>query len=233
MERKWRYSGFQSATDTQVTLAATPVYSASNVFSITPATPPLLATDDIYYIVLKSDSSGVTNGNAFTVTIPSNGVTTSATPPTISAVTTQAITMDTVAPTITMLGPSNNATGVPISAMIGVGFSETMSPFSLNPSNITLTAGGNPVGAAINSFSQGFNLIISNPPTFAPSSRFARVTSANFAFYQMNGTSPIVPGGGSYVLPSVSDVVYFQHDTFPAEVGIVTNATLTSGTFCY
>src|SRR3989338_6930301 len=58
-------TGFQSASDTQVTLAATPVYGASSTFVITPAVAPTLATDDIYYIVLKSDSSGVTNNNAF------------------------------------------------------------------------------------------------------------------------------------------------------------------------
>ena len=56
----WKESGsavgFQSANagqDTQVTLAATPVYGASNTFTITPAVAPTLATDEVYFVVLK------------------------------------------------------------------------------------------------------------------------------------------------------------------------------------
>ncbi|MEK7523200.1 MAG: hypothetical protein AAB569_06450, partial [Patescibacteria group bacterium] len=109
----WRETGggpgFQSASDTQITLATAPVYSATNIFSLIPVAPPTLVTDNIYYVVLKSDTSGVTNNNAFTVTVPANGITTNTAPPTITALTTQAITIDTVAPTITATGPANSA----------------------------------------------------------------------------------------------------------------------------
>src|SRR3989338_4766166 len=47
----------------------------------------------------------------------------------------------------------------------------------------------------------------------------------------MRGTNPIIPQGGTYTTPVAGDIVYFQHDTFPPEVGVVTTATLTSGTF--
>src|SRR3989338_4833489 len=55
--------GLQSAggtPDSQVTLAASPQYSASNIFTLLPAVPPALVTDELYYIALKSDSAGVT-----------------------------------------------------------------------------------------------------------------------------------------------------------------------------
>ena len=230
MERKWRYSGFQSATDTQITLATAPVYSATNIFSLIPVAPPTLVTDNIYYVVLKSDTTEVTNNNAFTVTVPANGITTNTAPPTITALTTQAITMDTVAPTITATGPANSAVGVPISSMIGVGFNEAMSPFSLNSSNITLTA-GSVVGVAISSFPQGFNLIISNQPTYASSSIFSKVANVVFGNFNIPSSGQFFPQGGTYVSPTAGDIVYFQNSTFPAELGIITNAALTAGTF--
>src|SRR3989338_7361308 len=84
----WKESGsavgFQSANagqDTQVTLAATPVYGASNTFTITPAVAPTLATDDIYYIALLSDSSGITNNNAFRFILAGDSIVTSVTSP--------------------------------------------------------------------------------------------------------------------------------------------------------
>ena len=73
-------AGFQGqGTDTQVTLAASPVYGASGLFTITPASAPSLVTDDIYFIVLKSDTTGLTNSDAFTVTIAAHGIVTSST----------------------------------------------------------------------------------------------------------------------------------------------------------
>jgi protocatechuate 3,4-dioxygenase beta subunit len=44
-------------------------------------------------------------------------------------------------------------------------------------------------------------------------------------------STPVFPQGGSYAIPAAGDIVYFQHDTFPPELGIVTDATLTGGTF--
>ncbi|MBI4252589.1 Ig-like domain-containing protein [Candidatus Uhrbacteria bacterium] len=92
--------GLNGAGDTQVTLAASPVYGASNAFTITPATAPTIASDDVYFIVLKSDTSGVTNNNAFTVNMATNAITTSGTSPTIGVFSTPPIAMDTTAPTI-------------------------------------------------------------------------------------------------------------------------------------
>ncbi len=223
--------GFQSATDTQVTLAATPVYSASNIFSITPATPPALLTDDVYYVVLKSDSSGTTNNNAFTVTIPSNGVTTSATPPTITPVTSRTITIDTTAPTLNTgtSSPADASTGVPISTFIHMTFSEQLDQTTLNPSNITLTAGG-AVSGSIRPFPDGFDFVVSNPPTYTVSTSFAKFNIVSSSFFQIFGSSPIFPQG-NYSAPVVGDIVFAQRETFPAELGLVTNATLTSGTF--
>lgn len=121
-------AGFQgTGVDTQITLSA-PTYGAAGSLILTPASPPALVTDDIYYVVIKTDTTGVTSGNAFTVTVPTDGVVTSVTPPTITLLTTAAITMDTVAPTIdtNSTGPANGSTGVPISAFIHVGLSENL-----------------------------------------------------------------------------------------------------------
>ncbi|MBI4599645.1 Ig-like domain-containing protein [Candidatus Uhrbacteria bacterium] len=92
--------GLNGAGDTQVTLAASPVYGASNAFTITPATAPTIASDDVYFIVLKSDTSGVANNNAFTVNMATTAITTSGTSPTIGAFQTPPIVMDTTVPTI-------------------------------------------------------------------------------------------------------------------------------------
>ncbi len=232
-------TGFQAsgvATDTPVTLAAAPVYGASNTFTLTPAVPPLIATDDIYYVVLKSDTSGVTNSNAFTMTIPTNGVVTSDTSPTITQVTTAPITMDTVAPTIdnSRTGPGNPstpATNVPISAFVNVGFSENIDSTTINNTNITLTTGGSPVGVGFKTMPDGFAVTVSDPPTYATStSRFAKVANTAFGFFMIPGSGSITPMG-SYTTPAAGDIVYFQHETFPAELGIITAATLTAGTF--
>ena len=59
----------------------------------------------------------------------------------------------------------------------------------------------------------------------------AKIANTTFGFFQSMGTSPIFPQGGTYTAPVAGDIVYFQHDTFPPELGLVTNATLTSGTF--
>lgn len=224
-------AGFQAASDTQQTLAASPVYGASNTFVITPAVAPTLATDDIYYVVLKSDTAGVTNNNAFTMTIAANGIVTSVSSPTVTAVTTQAVIMDTAAPTVSVSGPASGSTGVPISTFVGVNFNENVAPGTLNPTNVTFTQGGTAVGNSLKAFPIGFNLIPSSAPAYAASSNFAKAAGTTFAFYQMNGTNPVAPQGGAYTAPVAGDIVYFQHDTFPPELGLITNATLTSGTF--
>ncbi|MBI5465969.1 MAG: carboxypeptidase regulatory-like domain-containing protein [Candidatus Kerfeldbacteria bacterium] len=83
---------FDGTPDTQVTLATNPVYAASNAFTLTPGgacgATCTLAENQIFYVALRPDSSGVTNGNAFTVTFPANGLATTASSPTVTAVTT-------------------------------------------------------------------------------------------------------------------------------------------------
>ena len=102
--------GLNGAGDTQITLAASPVYGASNAFTITPETAPTLASDDVYFIVLKSDTSGVTNNNSFRMSMAANAIVTSGTSPAIPVFQTPAIRMDTSAPTISSVAPVNLAT---------------------------------------------------------------------------------------------------------------------------
>ena len=89
----------------------------------------------------------------------------------------------------------------------------------------------NSVGTAVSAFPRGFNLIISNPPTYSSGSIFSKVAGVVFGFFNIPSSGSFFPQGGSYVVPTAGDIVYFQHDTFPAELGIITNATLTAGTF--
>src|SRR3989344_85288 len=226
-------AGFQgSGTDTEVALTASPTYASATTFVLNPASDPTLATDDIYFIVFKSDSSGVTNANAFTVGIAADGdIVTSASNPTITPVTSRAIAIDTVAPTL------NSATSFPQSGSIGqaismfphMTFSEQLDQTTLTSTNITLTA-GSAVGGAIRAFPDGFDFVISSPPTYTASTSFAKFATVSTAFFQIFGTSAISPQG-AYSAPAVGDIVMSQRETFPPELGLVTNATLTSGTF--
>src|SRR3989344_3456595 len=122
-------AGFQGqGTDTQVTLANTPQYAASNVFTITPASAPTLSTDETYFVVLKTKSAPV-NANAFTIAVAANGdIVTSATNPSITAVTSRTITIDTTAPTLNtaMSFPQTASTGAPIMMFPHMTFSEQM-----------------------------------------------------------------------------------------------------------
>src|SRR3989338_10022449 len=108
-------AGFQfwGTPDTQVTLAASPVYGASDTFTITPngscGATCVLATDGIFYIALKPDTSGVTNNNAFIVTLPANGIATTTAPPTVTVVTTPPIMMDSEPAAIRANGVSGAA----------------------------------------------------------------------------------------------------------------------------
>ena len=225
-------AGFQGqGTDTQVTLANTPQYAASNVFTITPASAPTLSTDETYFVVLKTKSAPV-NANAFTIAVAANGdIVTSATNPSITAVTSRTITIDTTAPTLNtaMSFPQTASTGAPIMMFPHMTFSEQMDQTTLIPANITLTA-GSAVNGAIRPFPDGFDFVISSPPTYLADSRFAKLTTVSTSFFQIAGTSPIFPQG-TYSAPVVGDIVITQRETFPAELGLVTDATLTSGTF--
>lgn len=187
-----------------------------------------------YFIVVKTSVSAV-NAHAFTLGVAPGSTAFSANTPvgTPVAVTTSSVAVDTVAPTVdtSRTGPANGSTGVPISAFIHMSFNENLDQSTLNPSNVTLTTGGTPVGASIKPYPDGFDVVVSGPPTYAASSRFAKASTVSTGFFMMmNPGSTVFPQGG-YTAPSAGDIIIMQHDTFPPEVGVITNATLTAGTF--
>src|SRR3989338_6742885 len=66
-------AGFQGAgTDTQVTLTGTPTYASGTTLILNPNVDPSISTDDVYFVVLKTNPSA-TNNNAFTVGIAADG----------------------------------------------------------------------------------------------------------------------------------------------------------------
>lgn len=234
--------GSFDAADDVVPLSAIPVWQSfgtNATTTLTFANAEVVPADDTgnnsgndYFIVLQTTGSAV-NTHAFLAQVnPTNIGWTGVPPAGPTTVQTNAITIDTVAPTLNVntTGPANNSTGVPVSTFIHLGFSENLNPTTLNPNTITLTTGGNAVGTAIRPFPDGFDLVVSSPPTYASASRFAKASTVSTGFYMINGTNTIFPQGG-YTSPTVGDIVYTQLDTFPPEVGIITNATLTSGTF--
>lgn len=228
--------------DFVVPLASAPVWvsSGSNATTtLTFAAADVVPANDTggnagndYFIVIQT-TAGAVNGHAFLAQmIPTNIGWTGAQPAGPTAVQTNTTTVDTVAPTLdtTRTGPANNSTGVPVSTFIHLSFNENLDQTTLNSSNITLTTGGTPVGVATRPFPDGFDLVVSSKPTYAAASRFAKASTVSSGFFNINGTNTIFPQGG-YTSPTAGDIVYTQLDTFPPEVGLVTNATLTSGTF--
>src|SRR3990167_6003052 len=173
-----------------------------------------------YFIVIQT-AGGAVNTHAFTANMYPGSIQWDAnTPPTTPlAVSTNTIRIDTVAPTldVSMTGPANGSTGVPVSTFIHLGFNENLDQTTLNPNNVTLTIGVNSVGVALRPFPNGFDLIVSNPPTYTPASRFAKATTVSTGFFQISGTNTIFPQGG-YTAPARGDIVYTQTDTFPPEV---------------
>ncbi len=226
--------GGDTLVGTQTTIAT--MGSATNIT----VTDTIGATSS-FYIVTVATSSALVSGHAFRVDMAANAITAGGTGGAAigSALTaTNSLTGDTVAPTFNsnQSGPQNNSTNVPISTFIHQGFNENLDQMTLNSSNISLCSGsacgsgGTAVGTAIRPFPNGFDLVVSDKPTYASGSNFAKLTTAGQGFYFLQGTNPVMPQG-SYVLPTNGDIVYFQHETFPAELGVVTNNTLTSGTF--
>ncbi|TSC78088.1 MAG: hypothetical protein G01um101424_222 [Parcubacteria group bacterium Gr01-1014_24] len=194
-----------------------------------------------WYIVTASTAAGAVNGHAFKATMAANAITAGGTGgaalgTALLAAAVQALTIDTVVPTVSAscTGPANLSTGVPISTFVHVCFSENIDQSTITPSNVTFTSGGTPVGAGIRPFPDGFDVVVSNTPTFADSSRFAKLGSTSTAFYPIAGTNPISPQPPTgYASPTVGDIVIKQHETFPSDVGLITDATLTSGTFAF
>lgn len=222
--------GSFDATDVLVPL--TSISAWANTPTTTTLTLASPGAAGVYYLVYRTATSSIT-GHSFVLTVPANGIVTSANSPSITPVSTSAITIDKVAPTIdaNRTGPANNSTGVPIQAFINVSFSENIDPSTINSSNVVLTANDSPVNVVYRTMPDGFNVIPSDPPTFATSTRFAKWPNTTFGFFMFNGTSQVYPMGGTYTTPALGDIVMFQHETFPAELGVITNATLTSGTF--
>jgi hypothetical protein len=232
-------AGMFDSTDVVVPLSATPTWVGATT-TLTVASAETVPGDNNgvnsgndYFIVVRTNTTAV-NGHAFAMDMYPGSIVYSANTPasTPSAVTTTAVTIDTTPPTIdtSRTAPSNGATNVPVSAFINVAFSENIDQSTINGTNVSLTTGGTPVGFAFRTMPDAFSVIISNPPTYTASSQFAKVANTSFGFYNMFGSSTIMPFG-AYTTPSLGDVIYFQHDTFPSELGIVTNATMTSGTF--
>ncbi|MEK7107314.1 MAG: Ig-like domain-containing protein, partial [Patescibacteria group bacterium] len=223
-------------------LMASTSWNGSATSTLTFATPEVIPLDDTggnlgndYFVVIQTANNPGLDGHTFTASMyPGANGWTGAQPAGPTAITTNMITGDTVAPTldVNMTGPANDSTGVPVSTFIHLGFgpNEILDQTTLNPNNVTLTVGSTPpVGAMLRPFPNGFDLVVSGPPTYSAPSSFAKATSSS-AFFNISGTSQIFPQG-SYAAPSRGDIVYTQTDTFPPEVGVITNATLTSGTF--
>ena len=79
---------------------------------------------------------------------------------TASTSSDNSVTYDNVAPTVTVTGPANNSTNVPVSSFVHLGFSESLdqSTLTFGPSgNINLTNGGSNSSAALRLFPDGFD----------------------------------------------------------------------------
>ncbi len=150
-------SGSFDATDAVVTLSSASAFSSGST-TLTLASAGAAGT---YYIVFRTASAAV-GGHSFVLTLPANGIDMSAADPTITAVSTSAITVDTTAPTVNanMTGPANNSTGVPISAFIHMGFSEQLDQSTINPTNVTFTANSVAVPAGIRPYPDGFDIVL-------------------------------------------------------------------------
>lgn len=232
--------GTLDVNDTAIALNPAPTLSLSGTTTLTVATPaenPIPTGNDggmaDFFVVVRTSSTAA-NLHSFTVGMANTGNAGSFSGAggqnlTSASVTSPTITIDTVAPTLTSSAPTNNATGVPIDGSAMFRFNENLDQSTLTPANITFTANGNGVGMNVQPMPDGFNIIPSTPPTYVANSRFAKL-SGNTAFYNISGSTPITPQG-AYTTPAVGNLVFFQRGTFPLEVGVITNSTLTSGTF--
>ncbi len=139
--------------------------------TLTFATPETVPANDTggnagadYFIVIQT-AVGATNGHAFTASMyPGSTGWTGAQPAGPTAVTTNTVTIDTVAPTLdaTRTWPSNGSTGVPVSTFAHMSFNENLDQTTLTNANVTFTAGGSPEGAAIRPFPDGFDVVVSS-----------------------------------------------------------------------
>lgn len=222
--------------------ASAPMYGitatlTANAGQAVPANDTGVNAGNDFYIVAKTASSAV-NGHAFSLGIAPGDITYSAGTPTTTpaAVASGAITIDTTTPAIDVsrTAPANGATNVPPFTFMGVFFNKGMDPTTFTPANVTLTnsTDSQSVAIGLRSMFDGFNVVVSSPPAYAASTNFSKLSGTSQATYQISGTNPIFPQPFSgYSNPGQGDIVLFQRDSFPGDVGLITNNTLTSGTF--
>ena len=145
------------------------------------------------------------------------------------------VSADTTPPTITSTFPTTGSSSVPIESMVHVNFSENVNPATITPSNITFTktSDSSAVAFSLRVFPNGFDVVPSAPAQYTASSRWAKLFSTQSGFYNIPGSGAIniqaLPGG--YTSPTNRDIVFFQHESFPMELGLVTNNTETAGSF--
>src|SRR3989338_5371415 len=187
--------GTFDAADDVVPLASVPEWTGATT-TFTVAAVETVPADDAganagndYFLVIQTAAAAV-NGHTVSFNVYPGEIAYSANTPTGSptALTTSVVTLDTTVPTVLSTGPTTGATGVPVSTFINASFSENMDSSTMNSTNITLTTGGSPVGASINTWPQGFNMVVSNPPTYADGARFAKIAGTATGFFMfMNG----------------------------------------------
>lgn len=144
----WKDNGdllFNTANDTNVTLAANPVYAASDLadvnarsFTMTAATPQAIVSGDAYFIAIKTKAAPV-NNNRFSAYLTANSITTSVTPPNLGSTIQRDAMIDTSVPTIqsVVASPGTNTIEVrfsePVQKVVGGGelaFVSTSDPFT-------------------------------------------------------------------------------------------------------
>jgi hypothetical protein len=75
---------------------------------------------------------------------------------------TTAATVDTTAPTVAMVTPSNKATGIGLSGQVAIVFSKSMNPATLTASNLALLAGGQPQPFGVSVSADNRTVVLSN-----------------------------------------------------------------------
>lgn len=219
---------FTAGSDTQLA-TTTPNIGAGTTITVNDS---LTSSASTYFIVFKL-TTGATDGNKFKVSVAANGLTDGAD----GTITTNALVgmtnymVDSTAPVVANTYPTDGATGVPLGSFISAQFTDAggMSPMTINPGNVTFTKDGSAVPFSIRAFEDGFDLLPSAAPTYADSARWAKPWSATNAFadFMYNETVSF----DSNVSFTAGDIVMYQNDNFPPEFGVITNTTLTGGTF--
>lgn len=145
----------------------------------------------------------------------------------------QAVAADTTPPVISSTFPMTGSTGIPIGMTVHVNFNELVDSTTLTPTNITFkkTSDSSAVPFSLRVFPDGFDVVPSVAPTYTASSRFSKLFNVTSGLYNIASAQTIITPLTGYISPTTGDIVFFQRETFPMEVGVVTNNTLTGGTF--